>query len=320
MQNATESRAPRASQGDDFAACVLQGLSQPRKSLPCRFLYDARGSALFEEITRQPEYYPTRTEIAILQAHVKQMLESAADETVLVEFGSGSSVKTEILLKEMRRLYAYAPIDISESALAGARLRLQERFSRLDVRLFVADFARPIELPPDLSLRPKLGFFPGSTIGNFAPREAMQVLCAMRETLSPEARLIIGVDLKKDIRQLLSAYDDANGVTAAFNLNLLTRINRELGGAFEPDGFRHAARYDPLQGRIEMHLVSTKDQVVDAGVGRFRFSEEETIHTENAYKYTIDEFRQIARSAGWTPCRAWSDPLGLFSIHELVAP
>ncbi len=320
MSEATESRAPLAPPNDDFAASVLEGLSRPRKSLPCRFFYDAEGSALFEEITRQPEYYLTGTEAAIIETNVAHMLEGVFDETVLVEFGSGSSVKTEILLREMRRLYAYAPIDISESALADARRRLEARFSRLDVRLFAADFSRRIDLPTDLARRRKLGFFPGSTIGNFAPAEATRVLTAMRETLSPGARLIVGVDLKKDVRRLVRAYDDAKGVTAAFNLNLLSRINRELGGTIVLQTFRHEAIYDPVEGRIEMHLVSEKDQLVDAGVGRFRFRAGETIHTENAYKYTLEEFRQIARSAGWSPLRVWMDELSLFSIHELIEP
>ncbi|MEK8094811.1 L-histidine N(alpha)-methyltransferase [Methylocystis sp. IM3] len=319
MSKATESRAPVAPQ-EDFAASVAAGLSQPRKSLPCRFFYDDRGSALFEEITRQPEYYLTRTEADILDANVRQMLEGASSETVLVEFGSGSSVKTEILIRAMGSLYAYAPIDISESALADARRRLTSRFSGLDVRLIPADFSVPIDLPPDISRRSQLGFFPGSTIGNFAPLEAARVLDAMRETLSSGARLIVGVDLKKDVRRLLEAYDDAEGVTAAFDLNLLTRINRELGGKIDPLTFSHAAIYDSVEGRVEMHLVSRKDQLVDAGVGRFAFRAGETIHTENAYKHSIEEFQRIARRAGWRPARVWTDAMGLFSLHELIAP
>jgi len=320
MSKATERSAPLARQADDFAVSVLEGLSGPRKSLPCRFFYDATGSALFEEITRQPEYYPTKIEVAILQANAKQMLDGEGEETVLVEFGSGSSIKTEILLQDMPRLHAYAPIDISQSALLDAQARLAERFSGLNIRLLPADFSYPIDLPADLAARPKLGFFPGSTIGNFRPAEATQLLAAMRRTLSPRGRLIIGVDLKKDARRLVEAYDDANGVTAKFNLNLLVRINRELAGTFDLRTFRHAAVYDPFEGRVEMHLVSALDQEVWVCGRKFRFHAAETIHTESAYKYTIEEFRLVADGAGWTPRRVWTDSQSLFSVHELAAP
>jgi dimethylhistidine N-methyltransferase len=320
MSRATQRSTPLVRQADDFAASVLEGLSRPRKSLPCRFFYDAKGSALFEEITRQPEYYPTRVEIAILEANAMQMLEGEFGETILVEFGSGSSVKTEILLQRMRRPYAYVPVDVSESALTEARLRLTARFSGLNVWPLVGNFSHRIELSPELAERPKLGFFPGSTIGNFTPAEATHLLRTMRETLSPAGRLIIGVDLKKDVRRLVQAYDDSNGVTAAFNLNLLVRINRELGGTFDLRNFRHAATYEPFEGRIEMHLASMRDQDVWVGGRRIRFCEGETIHTENAYKYTIEEFHLIARAAGWTPRRVWTDDLNLFSVHELLAP
>ncbi|MGD9542584.1 MAG: L-histidine N(alpha)-methyltransferase [Methylocystis sp.] len=319
MSEATQRSAPRAQHADAFAACVWEGLSRPRKSLPCRFFYDAKGSALFEEITQQPEYYPTKTEVAILHAHAEQIVDGAPDEAVLVEFGSGSSIKTELLLQRARRLYAYAPIDISQSALRDATIRLSTRFPGLKIRPTLADFSHPIELPPDLAGRPKLGFFPGSTIGNFSPADATELLRAMRGTLSPDGRLIIGVDLKKDVRRLIQAYDDANGVTAQFNLNLLVRINRELGGTFDLQTFRHAAIYEPREGRIEMHLVSLIDQDVWVKGRKFRFRAGETIHTENAYKYTIEEFSNIARSAGWTPLRVWTDDERLFSVHELVA-
>jgi dimethylhistidine N-methyltransferase len=320
MAEARERAAPFQAPGDDFAAAVLSGLSRPHKSLPCRFLYDAVGSALFEEITGLPEYYPTRTEIGILEAHAPEMLQGVGYETVLVEFGSGSSVKTEILLGAVGGLGAYIPIDISQSALADAQARLRVRFPKLDVRLIAADFSAPIALPADVAQRRKLGFFPGSTIGNFPPMEATRLLAAMRETLSPDARLVIGVDLKKDPRRLVRAYDDAAGVTAAFNLNLLARINRELAGGFDLDAFRHAAIYNPLDGRVEMHLVSLRDQLVSVGKAQFRFRAGETIHTENAYKYSIPQFREMAQSAGWTSRRVWSDASGLFSVHELVAP
>jgi dimethylhistidine N-methyltransferase len=305
--------------GHDFAASVIEGLSMTRKSLPCRFFYDARGSALFEEITKLPEYYPTRTEIAILEAHAAEMAESVPERAVLVEFGSGSSRKTEILLKHVRDLAAYVPVDVSASALDDAKRRLLERFPALSVRPVVGDFSRTLAFPDDLIKAHKLGFFPGSTIGNFSPAAARRLLGAMRDMLSPEGRLIIGVDLKKDARALVRAYNDQDGVTAAFNLNLLERINRELDGFFSLDCFRHEAIYDPREGRIEMHLVSIKDQAASVRGRWFRFLAGETIHTENSYKYTISQFQDLARSAGWLPGRVWRDAGNLFGVHELIA-
>ena len=303
----------------DFAASVIEGLSLPRKSLPCRFFYDARGSELFEQITGLQEYYPTRTEIAILEAHAAEMAGGAVANTVLVEFGSGSSRKTEILLKTLRDLTAYIPVDVSESALEDARQRLLERFPNLTIRPIVGDFSRPLAFPENLAGAEKLGFFPGSTIGNFPPPAASLLLAAMRELLSPDGRLIIGVDLKKDARTLVEAYNDAKGVTADFNLNLLARINRELEGSFDLACFRHEAIYNPREGRIEMHLVSCKDQAASVQGRWFWFHAGETIHTENSYKYTTGQFQQLARMAGWCPGRVWTDAGKLFSVHELVA-
>lgn len=317
MLSQAERTSWREREDDDFAVSVFEGLSRRRKSLSCRFFYDAAGSALFEEITRQPEYYPTRTEIAILKTKASQLLDAQLDDAVLVEFGSGSSRKTEILLESLPRLRGYVPIDVSESALTEAKRRLNRRFPELVVRPLLGDFSGSISLPDDLVNRPKIGFFPGSTIGNFTPAEATQLLRAMLAVLSPGGRLIIGVDLKKDVRRLLRAYDDAKGVTAAFNLNLLARINRELGGTFELRAFRHEAIYEPFEGRIEMRLVSVMDQNVSVAGERFRFRVGETIHTENSYKYTIEEFQRVARLAGWSPQCVWTDESGLFSVHEL---
>ena len=311
---------PEAATGaDDFAASVIEGLSRPRKSLPCRFLYDARGSELFEEITKLPEYYPTRTEIAILEAHAAAMAENVPEKAVLVEFGSGSSRKTEILLKNLHELAAYVPIDVSESALGDAKRRLLARFPALAVRPLIADFSRPVALPEDLIDAHKLGFFPGSTIGNFPPAEARCLLAAMRDVVGPAGRLLVGVDLKKDARALVGAYNDQDGVTAAFNLNLLARINRELEGSFDLDGFRHEAIYDPREGRIEMHIVSIKAQTARVRGRRFEFLAGETIHTENSYKYAIGQFQVLARAGGWLPRRVWLDDEHLFSVHELIA-
>lgn len=301
----------------EFEASAIDGLSKSRKSLSCRFFYDARGSELFEEITRLPEYYLTRTEIAILNACAPQLASSVPDGAVLVEFGSGASRKTEILLAVLGGLRAYEPVDVSESALEGAKRRLSKQFPTLDVRPIVGDFARPFALPPDLAKAPRLGFFPGSTIGNFPPLAASRLLRMMRDVLAGE-RLIVGVDLKKDVRRLLRAYNDATGVTAAFNLNLLARINRELEGTFDLEGFRHEAIYNSREDRIEMHIVSVKDQSVRVRDRLFRFFAGETIHTENSYKYSLGQFQDLARGAGWQPGRVWSDEENLFSVHELI--
>ena len=304
---------------EEFAGAVIDGLSRPQKSLPCRFFYDACGSALFEEITRLPEYYPTRTETAILAANAAHMAEAIPDGGVLVEFGSGSSLKTEILLDELPHLGAYVSIDVSPSALADAKQRLAARFPGLDVRPTLGNFVRPVALPAEFALRHKTGFFPGSTIGNHTPVEAQRLLRNFRAMLSPGGRLIIGVDLKKDVRTLLLAYNDAAGVTAAFNLNLLARINREIGPAFDLDAFRHEAIYNSRDGRIEMYLVSRKVQDVTLLGRRFHFADGETIHTENSYKYSLRQFRDLARSADWLPQRVWTDGDQLFSVHELIS-
>ena len=319
MRNPKVQRLPDLPPADesDFASAVLEGLAKRDKSLPCRFFYDARGSELFEEITRLPEYYPTRTEAAILEANADEMARDIPDGSVLVEFGSGSSLKTEILLRRLPNLRAYVTIDVSEAALQEANERLRQRFPALDVRSIVGNFSHPLALPADLADAPKTGFFPGSTIGNLTRPEAVELLQVFRRVLSAGAGLIVGVDLKKDARRLVLAYDDAAGVTAAFNLNLLVRINRELGGTFKLDAFRHEAIYNPREGRIEMHLESIRDQEVRVLERRIRFRRGERIHTENSYKYTIGEFHELARSAGWEPRRTWTDAEDLFSVHEL---
>jgi dimethylhistidine N-methyltransferase len=306
---------------DDFAVAVLDGLSRPRKTLPCRFFYDARGSELFEEITRLPEYYPTRTETAILEAHAAEMADSVPVGGVLAEFGSGSSLKTEILLGHLPQLAAYVCVDVSESALVAARERLAARFPALDVRPVVGDFSRPVAFPADLVVRPKTGFFPGSTIGNLVPAEAVRLLQTFRAVLGtsggPGGRLIVGADLKKDARLIHMAYNDAQGVTAAFNLNLLARINRELAGTFDLAAFEHEAVYNPREGRIEMYLRSAGRQTATVLGRRFGFKAGERIHTENSYKYGIGQFQELASAAGWRPGRVWTDRAALFSVHEL---
>ena len=303
----------------EFATAVLAGLSQGAKCLPCRYFYDARGSDLFEQITELDEYYPTRTEIGILHARVQEIAARTPRGAVLVEFGSGSSRKSEILLDAMPDLAAYVAIDVSAAALKGARERLATRYPDLRVLTVEGDFRAPLGLSDQLARAPKLGFFPGSTIGNLTREEAAGLLGDMATTLGHGARLVIGADLRKDVRRLLSAYDDARGVTAAFNLNLLVRINRELGGDFDLDGFAHEAFFDPMESRIEMRLVSRRAQTVHVLGQRFAFAECERIHTENSHKYTVEDFQSLARRAGWQGLAVWCDPEHLFRVHVLEA-
>jgi len=310
--------APARDEVDAFADAVIHGLSQRRKSLPSRYFYDAEGSRLFEAITRLPEYYLTRTETAILAAHASDIAQGVPAGSVLIEFGSGSSRKTEILLDAMADLAAYVPVDVSADALAAAQQRLASRFPDLDVRPVEADFSHPVAVPRDLSGRPRLGFFPGSTIGNLETHEAQRLLAALRSTLAPGGRLILGVDLVKDEDTLLRAYNDAAGVTAAFNLNLLGRINRTFGPVFDLSAFAHEAIYNVREARIEMHLVSRRPQVVRLMGETFRFAAGETIHTENSHKYTFAGVRELARKAGWRPGRTWTDDARLFSVYELL--
>ena len=307
-----------------FAHAVSFGLSQSAKSLPCRYFYDARGSALFEDITRLPEYYPTRTETAILKDHAAS-LGAGSDGAVLIEFGSGSSIKTELLLAHMPKLSAYVPLDVSESALAEATERLSRRFPHLRILPNVADFDTGPTLPRDLLDAPRIGFFPGSTIGNFEPAAARALLARMRSMLGQHSRMIVGADLVKDARTLVAAYDDATGVTAAFNLNLLARINRELGGNFNLDAFAHEAIYDAERARIEMRLVSSCAQIVTLkGEGferpqSFTFQQGERIHTENSHKFTLQGFRVLAETSGWHVKTLFNDANALFGVFELVA-
>ena len=302
-----------------FADAALRGLGAPQKTLPCQYFYDARGSVLFEEITGVPEYYPTRTEIGILGDCVGEIVAATPAASVLIEFGSGSSRKTEILLGAFDKLAAYIPIDVSASALAEARTRLGLRFPDLRVHAVVGDFRSALSLPDDLASRPRIGFFPGSTIGNFQPSEAIELLSLMATMLGRGARLIIGVDLRKDLSALLPAYNDAAGITAAFNKNLLVRANRELGADFDLDGFAHTAVFNAEKSRIEMHLVSQQAQTVSLLGQRFAFRPGETIHTENSHKYTVEAFHELSRAAGWSAGRVWMDAERLFSVHELVA-
>ena len=303
-----------------LARDVLTGLSQAQKTIPCVWFYDHRGSQLFEDITRLPEYYPTRTETRLLQGLVGEVAQTLGHHAQLIELGSGASVKTRLLLQAMPELAAYVPVDISESFLNDAVAGLLQDFPQLVIKPIVADFTAPFALPRIPSQlhgqhSPRLGFFPGSTIGNFSPEAATTLLTQFAQALGPQAWLLIGVDTTQNPALLVPAYDDAQGVTADFNRNLLLRINRELGADFSLRHFHHAARFDAVLGRIEMHLVSEVQQTVTVLGHRFEFKAGESIHTENAYKYAAPAFIRLASSAGWRQERVWCDTQGTgFSV------
>lgn len=300
-----------------FAHDVLSGLSQARKVIPARYFYDSRGSDLFEEIAELKEYYPTRTEVALYEQYGEDMARAFGAGIALVELGSGSSRKTPLILRHLSNPAAYVPVDIAEDFLMRAAKALARDFPHIPVLPVVADFSRPFQLPKTVAQAPRGGFFPGSTIGNFEPAAAARFMDRLGDVLGEGARLLIGVDLKKDASVLERAYDDPTGVTAAFNLNVLVRINRELDGDFDLAAFRHRAHYNADAGRIEMHLVSTKRQRVRVLGHSFDFEEGDHIHTENSYKYTIEEFRLMANIAGWRPSAVWVDADRLFSVHML---
>jgi dimethylhistidine N-methyltransferase len=303
---------------DEFGQAVLDGLSSSPRRIPCRYLYDARGSELFEEITQLEEYYPTRTEIGLLAEHGPEIAEMAGEDCALVEFGSGSSRKTRILLEHMDRACAYVPIDIDDTALEEAAQRLRADFPRLPLHPVHADFDQEIRLPEAIEGKPKLGFFPGSTIGNFELDAATRFLGRAGDLLGPGSALLIGADLQKDRETLIAAYDDAEGVTAEFTLNLVERINRELDGTLDVGKFEHQAIYNEDAGRVEIYLVSRRDQEFEILGEPFALERGERIHVENSHKYTIPQFRDLARRAEWAPEKVWTDGNELFSIHYLV--
>jgi len=299
---------------NDFAQAVLAGLSQPQKVVPARFLYDKRGSELFEEITRLPEHYLTRTETALLEKHASEIAELAGDETVVVEFGSGSSAKTPLLLAAVRPA-VYIPVDISADFLAEAAKGMAAAHPGLRVVPVAGDFTLPVYLDSIAGDAPRLGFFPGGTIGNFGPSGAVDLLRSFAATLGRGARLVIGMDPRKDPSILIAAADDPQGLMKAFNLNLLHRINRELGGTIEVDGFTHKAIWNDPLGRLELHLEATRDLDFTVAGRPFAMQAGETIHTENSYKYRFEEIQLLARAAGWEPVAAWGDTDGLFSLQ-----
>jgi dimethylhistidine N-methyltransferase len=307
-------------EGPSFLDDVLAGLAAPHKSLPPKYFYDWRGSKLFEAICELPEYYPTRTEMAIMEACLGELVRLLGPDIQLIEFGSGASVKTRLLIGRAQPSL-YVPIDISEAQLRSACAELAQMFPWLNVTGVVADFTRPLRLPEFMGvpIRRKVVYFPGSTIGNLTPDEALAFLRDVRGIVGPGGMLVIGVDLKKDKPTLEAAYDDAHGVTAEFNLNLLARINRELDGDFQVKRFRHRAFYDEAKGRIEMHLESLYQQLVHVAGRRFEFMAGETIHTEISCKYTVEGFQQLGREARFHPERVWTDPANLFAVHAMMA-
>lgn len=305
--------APEVIVDPAFRADVLAGLSQRQKAVPARWFYDRTGSELFEAITRLPEYYPTRVETALLQAHCRDVARLTGPGRAVVEFGSGSSTKTPHLLCAVAPS-AYVPIDISGDFLRSSSAALAADFPGLPVLPVEADFTRPLELADEIADLPRLGFFPGSTIGNLIARTATDLLRTMRTSLGTGAMLLIGMDRVKDVDALFAAYDDAAGVTARFNLNLLTRINRELGGTIPHDAFRHDARWNDSYARIEMHLVARRDVSFEVDGHDFSMLAGESIHTENSHKYGPRDARLLLRAGGWSPIAEWTDATDQFAL------
>ncbi|PZQ65630.1 MAG: L-histidine N(alpha)-methyltransferase [Phenylobacterium zucineum] len=303
----------------DFEADVTAGLARTRKAIPPKHFYDAEGSRLFEAITELPEYYPTRTEIGLLRRSAADIAAAIPDGAALVEFGSGASTKTRILLDAAPQVAVYAPIDISASALDEAAAAIRADYPKLMVSPLRDDFTNALRLPAATLNRPVVGFFPGSTIGNFTPHEARTFLESARRLLGEGAAFLVGIDLVKDPKVLVAAYDDAQGVTAAFNLNLLTRINRELGGDFDLGAFDHRAVWNAVDSRIEMHLVSRKAQTVNVAGRSYAFAAGETIHTENSCKFTPEGFAALATEAGWRVERTWQSDEPEFAVVLLRA-
>ncbi len=298
-----------------FAQDVVDGLSRAQKATPAKWLYDARGSMLYELICEQPEYYPPRIETALLERHGDEIADAVGPDALVFEYGAGSARKTGLLLAALRRPAAYLPVDISREALLGAAEAMGARFPRLPVRPVVADFTAPVALPlGDVRCARRVAFFPGSTIGNFDPPDAVALLRRMALDAGRGGILLVGVDLPKEEEALVAAYDDARGVTAAFDLNLLARVNRELAGDFRLSSFRHRAVWDARLSRIEMHLEACEAQVASVAGRMFAFEQGETIHTESAYKWEPRAFDALAAIAGWRSEAAWTDERAWFAL------
>jgi L-histidine N-alpha-methyltransferase len=313
MVEAVADRQTADGQISAFRDDVLAGLSAPISAIPARWLYDRTGSELFDAITRLPSYYPTRTETELLQSIMPEAAALIPKGSAVVEFGAGSATKTPVLLDAIGPA-AYVPVDISGDYLEESAAQLSSDFPGLPVFPVTADFTRPFVLPDIIADLPKLGFFPGSTIGNFVPRSATDLLRHFRELLGTGAYLLIGMDRVKPVERLIAAYDDPGGVTARFNLNLLERINRELDGTIPVDAFRHEARWNDILSRIEMHLVATRDVEFTVAGQPFALKQGQSIHSENSHKYGRRGARLLLLAGGWTPLAEWSDPAGDFAV------
>ena len=309
---------PRSSPLARMRADVLAGLTAPAKSLPCKYLYDDRGSRLFDQICDLPEYYPTRTELGILRRHAGDMATALGDRCLVIEYGSGSGLKTPLLLERLHCPAGYVPVEINRDHLLASASALARRFPHIEVLPVWADFTRDFEVPvPQVMPRRRAVFFPGSTIGNFGPTEAVRLMEGVAQRCESGGALLVGVDLRKSKAILEPAYDDAAGVTAAFNKNLLVRINRELGADFDLDQFDHRAVFDEKHSRIEMHLVSRRRQVVHLDGRAIGFAAGESICTEHSYKYSAEAFRDMAHAAGLSVRTVWTDNAGWFSVQYL---
>ena len=295
---------------------IIEGLKQDEKTISPKYFYDERGSQLFEEITSLPEYYPTETELGILHDNVREIADLVGRQASLIEFGSGSSLKTRILLENLHELAVYVPVDISEELLLESAARLQDEFPNLEILPVAADFTRPFALPqPEIMPDKNIVYFPGSTIGNFTNEDALGLLRVMYGEAGEGGALLIGVDLQKDPTIIERAYNDSAGVTAEFNLNMLRHLNREFGADFNLDAFSHSAEYNQEEGRVELRLVSSEQQDISVGDEAFTIEEDEAILTEYSHKYTLEGFAAMARQAGFEVERVWTDAERLFSVQ-----
>jgi dimethylhistidine N-methyltransferase len=297
-----------------FEDDVIEGLSQLQKTIPCRWLYDERGSELFEDITVLPEYYPTRTETSILSQYAPEIASHVGPHATVVEYGAGASVKTRILIDALEELSTYIPVDISAEFLQSSAASLQKDYPDVKIEPVVADFLSAVDLPEKPAKGARVGFFPGSTIGNLESSEITGFMKRAREDLGSDAQFILGADLKKDPNILIPAYDDSAGITSEFNLNLLRRINGELEANFDVSSFAHEARWNEDDSRIEMHLVSERDQSVEVSGQTFNFKHGETVHTENSRKFEIGALQKLIAQCGWEMADSWIDKDCLFSV------
>ena len=321
-RNSSYSQFPATSDSDvldsQFHADVLSGLTESPKALPCKYLYDEAGSKLFDRICELEEYYPTRTEAQIIFDSADEIGKCIRSNVVLIEYGSGSSTKTRVLLDHLDHPLAYVPVDISEEHLLSTGQKLRDEYPELDIRPIVADFTSSFALPEDLEESPVCVYFPGSTIGNFEPEAAVGLLRSIAWQCGSNGGLLIGFDLQKSKDILELAYDDPHGVTAAFSLNILHRMNRELDATFEADRFQHVSFYNERLGRIEIYLESLDEQQVTIGDTSIEFQAGERIHTEYSHKYTIDSFAEMAKEAGFRSNAYWTDPNNLFALMHLI--